>query len=208
MIEQFITWLAGLPPAEIYGFIAFLAGLENIVPPVPADTAVALGAFLSSRGAGVTPLGVYVATLVPNIVSAAGMYLLGQTAGRSFFATRLGRKLVSPRAMRVITRLYERHHYWGIFVSRFLPGYRAVVPPFAGIVGIPLWKALPMVALASGLYYGILVILAYHVGRNWEAVRDAVGHFSAWLGIAALAVTVAIVYLVWRHRHHLRADGD
>ncbi len=208
MIEQFITWLAGLPPAEIYGFIALFGGLENILPPVPADVAVALGAFLSSRGAGVTPLGVWIATLVPNVASAAGMYLLGQTAGRSFFATRFGRKFVSKRAMRVITRLYERHHYWGIFVSRFLPGYRAVVPPFAGIVGIPLWKALPMVALASGLYYGILVILAYHVGRNWEAVRSVVGHFSAWLGVAALAVTAVIVYLVWRHRHHLRADGD
>ena len=208
MIDQFIAWLAGLPPAETYGFIAILAGLENILPPVPADTAVALGAFLSQRGAVITPVGVYVATLVPNVVTAAGMYLLAQTAGRDFFATGVGRKLVSRRAMQVLTRLYERHHFWGIFVSRFLPGYRAVVPPFAGIVGVPMWKAIPTVALASGLYYAVLVTFAYHVGRNWDAVQNAVGRFSAWLGVAALAVTVVVVYLVWRHRHHLRADDD
>lgn len=208
MIDQFIAWLAGLPPAETYGFIAVLAGIENILPPVPADTAVALGAFLSQRGAVITPIGVYVATLVPNVVSAAGVYFLAQTAGRDFFATRVGRKLVSQRAMRAITRLYERHHFWGIFVSRFLPGYRAVVPPFAGIVGIPMWKALPTVALASGLYYAALVALAYHVGRNWDAVRSAIGHLSAWLGVAALVVSSVAVYLVWRHRHHLRADDD
>jgi len=208
LIDQVIAWLAGLPPAELYGVIAILAGLENIVPPVPADTAVALGAFLSTRGAGLTPLGVYAATLVPNIATAAGIYVLGQTAGRSFFATRLGRKLVSERAMRALTRLYERHHFWGIFVSRFLPGYRAVVPPFAAIVGIPIWKVLPMVALASGLYYGLLVFLAYHVGRNWEAVRSAVAHLSVWLAVVGCAVTVLVVALVWRHRHHLRADGD
>ncbi|MEK7668473.1 MAG: DedA family protein [Gemmatimonadota bacterium] len=208
MIEQFLTWLAGLPGAEIYGFIAVLAGLENIVPLVPADTAVALGAFLSTRGADLTPFGVYVATLVPNVISAAGVYALGQTAGRSFFATRMGRKLVSERAMRTITRLYERHHYWGIFISRFLPGYRAVVPPFAAIVGIPMWKAMPMVALASGLYYAILVLLAYHVGRNWDAVRHAVGGLSAWLAVAALLVTAVVGYLAWRHRRHLKADAD
>ena len=209
MIDGAIGWLVSLPQWELYGFIALLAGLENIFPPVPADTAAALGAFLSARGAELALLGVYVATVVPNVATSAGMYVLGQTAGRSFFASRLGRKLVSRRAMRTITRLYERHHVWGIFVSRFLPGYRAVIPPFAGVVGIPLWKALPTIALASGLYYGLLVLLAYHVGRNWEAVRSAVGHVSAWLGVAAVLVTAGALFLVWRHRRsHFGPDGD
>jgi len=205
-MDGVVGWLAGLPPAEIYGFIAVLAGIENIFPPVPADTAVALGAFLSTQSAGVTALGVYIATLVPNVATSAGMYVLGQTAGRSMFASKLGRRLVSERAMRTITRLYERHHVWGIFVSRFLPGYRAVVPPFAGVVGIPLWKALPTIALASGLYYAFLVALAYHLGRNWEAVKSAVGRYSAWLGVAAVLATVSIVFLAWRHRHHFGSD--
>ena len=208
MIEQFVTWLAGLPAPEVYGFIAVLAGLENIVPPVPADTAVALGAFLSSRSDALTWWGVYIATVVPNVVTATGVFHLAATRGRTFFASRTGRKLVSERAMRRIGRLYDRHHFWGIFVSRFLPGYRAVVPPFAAVTGLPLWKALPPIVLASGLYYGLLTLLAYHFGRNWDAVRTAVTRFSAVLAVAAVAATVLIAVLVWRHRHHLRGDHE
>jgi membrane protein DedA with SNARE-associated domain len=107
-----------------------------------------------------------------------------------------------------IGRLYERHHFWGIFVSRFLPGYRAVVPPFAAVAGLPIWKALPPIVLATGLYYAFLTLLAYHFGRNWEAVRSAVAHFSVVLAVAAVAVTVVIAVLVWRHRHHMRADRE
>ena len=43
--------LARLPAAgRVYAVLAVLAFLENIVPTVPADVAVALGAFLSHRG--------------------------------------------------------------------------------------------------------------------------------------------------------------
>lgn len=208
MIDQLIAWLAAMPPADVYGFIAVFAGLENIVPPVPADTAVALGAFLATRAEGLTLWGVYAATLVPNLATAVGIYWLAATHGRTFFASRTGRKLVPERAMQRIGRLYERYHFWGLLVSRFLPGYRAVVPPFAAVVGLPLWKAFPPVAIASAIYYGILVRLAWHVGRNWDTVKAGVAHFSAVLGLAAFAATVLVVALVWRHRHHLRGDGD
>ena len=40
-----------------------------------------------------------------------------------------------PEALAVIEREYLRFGVAGIFVSRFLPGFRAVVPPFAGLVG-------------------------------------------------------------------------
>ena len=53
-----LAWLAGLPPAAVYVVLALLAVVENVVPPVPADAAVALGAFLSHRGV-TTPLAVF-----------------------------------------------------------------------------------------------------------------------------------------------------
>jgi membrane protein DedA with SNARE-associated domain len=207
LIDQVIAWLAGLHPAELYGIIALLAGLENIVPPVPADTAVALGAFLAAQGAALHPWGVYAATLVPNVVTAAGMYWLARTAGRAFGETALGRRFFADRTMRAVGRLYERYHFWGIFVSRFLPGYRAVVPPFAGAVGLPAYKALPPMVLASAIWYGFLCVLAYHLGANWYAVRHALRGVSTVLGVAALLVTAGVVWLVWRHRRRATAQG-
>jgi membrane protein DedA with SNARE-associated domain len=208
LIDQVIAWLAGLPPAELYGVIALLAGLENIVPPVPADTAVALGAFLAAQGAALHPWGVYAATLVPNVVTAAGMYWLARTAGRAFGETGLGRRFFADRTMRAVGRLYAQHHFWGIFVSRFLPGYRAVVPPFAGAVGLPAHKALPPMVVASAIWYGAVCLLAYRLGTNWSAVRRAIAGVSSVLGAAALLATAALVWLVWRHRRRRAAEEE
>jgi membrane protein DedA with SNARE-associated domain len=207
LIDQLITWLVGLPPAELYGAIALLAGLENIVPPVPADTVAALGAFLAAQGV-LHPWGVYVATLVPNVVTAAGMFFLARTTGRAFQDTPLGRRFFGGTTMQTVGRLYERHHFWGIFASRFLPGYRAVVPPFAGLVGLGAWRALTPVVLASSLWYGFVCFVGYHFGRNWHAVRHALRDTSVLFGLLALATTAAIVWAVWRHRRRRRsADG-
>jgi membrane protein DedA with SNARE-associated domain len=205
LIDQFVAWLVGLPPAELYGAIAFLAGLENIVPPVPADTVAALGAFLAAQGA-LNPWGVYFATLIPNFVTAAGMFFLARTTGRAFQDTRLGRRFFAGATMQAVGRLYERHHFWGIFASRFLPGYRVVVAPFAGIVGLPAYRALPPVFLASAIWYGFVCFLGYRFGRNWGTVRHAVRDTSVVLGLVALLVTAAIVGAVWWRRRRV-ANG-
>ena len=206
MIDQFITWLVGLPPAELYGAIALLAGLENIVPPLPADTVAALGAFLAAQDV-LNPWGVYLATLIPNVVTAAGMFFLARTTGRAFQDTRLGRRFFAGATMQAVGRLYERHHFWGIFASRFLPGYRAVVAPFAGVVGLPAHRALPPVLLASAIWYGFVCFVGYHFGRNWYAVRHALRNATVVFGLVALLVTASIVWAVWRRRRRA-SDGD
>jgi len=195
-----VQWLAGLPPAGIYGVIALLAAIENIFPPVPADTVVALGGFLAGQGADVSMAGVFLATWIPNVGSAIGMYWAARTIGRDFAVSPTGRRLLSPRAMRALESAYARHHLWGIFVSRFLPGYRAVVPPFAGIAGVGAWRALAPVALASGLWYGFVVWLGHRLGSDWDGVACALGRVGWWLGVAAAAVTASLAVLLWRRR--------
>jgi membrane protein DedA with SNARE-associated domain len=208
LIEDLLTWLAGLPPQGIYGAIALLAALENIFPPVPADTAVALGAFLAARGAPISVWGVYLVTLVSNVTSAAGMFLVARTAGRAFFESPAGQRILSRRSLALLEREYQRHHLWGIFLSRFVPGYRAVVPPFAAIAGLPASRALPPVALATAIYYAALVFLAHRVGQSWDAVRRLVGQLSAGLAAAAVAATLLIAALVWRRRRARAASHE
>lgn len=184
----------------MYGVIAVLAALENIFPPIPADSLVALGAFLAGEGAPVTMTGVFLATWIPNVASAIGMYWVARTVGRRFVESPTGRRLLSPRAMTAIARAYQRHHLWGIFVSRFLPGYRAVVPPFAGIAGLGAWRALAPVVVASGLWYGFLVWLAHRLGSNWDALQRDIGRLGWWFAVIALVVTTALAVLIWRWR--------
>ncbi|MGH7526048.1 MAG: DedA family protein, partial [Gemmatimonadales bacterium] len=72
--------MSQLPPAAVYGVLALLAAVENVVPPVPSDAAVALGAFLSHRGV-TTPLGVFLVTWTANLLGAAGVYFAARRYG-------------------------------------------------------------------------------------------------------------------------------
>jgi membrane protein DedA with SNARE-associated domain len=183
-----------------------LAAVENIFPPVPADTAVALGAFLAARGAPVSVLGVYAVTMLGNLVTALLVFLAAARYGPGFFNSRLGRRLLSEESQQAVRRAYQRHHWWGLFASRFLPGYRAVVPPVAAAMGVRARAALPSVMLASALWYGIVVLIAYQVGENWDAVSKRVGRLGTTLGIVAVAVTFLLIWL-WRQRRHQRRYG-
>ena len=182
-----MAWLSQLPPAAVYVVLALLAAVENVLPPVPSDAAVALGAFLTNRGL-TTPVGVFLVTWTANLAGAAGVYYASKRYGRRLFATRTGRRLLAPRSLAIIEREYLRFGVAGIFVSRFLPGLRAVVPPFAGLVGLsPARTFIPM-ALASAIWYGGLIVLATLIGSNWERINQIILGINRTLGIAALVL--------------------
>ena len=141
-------------------------------------------------------------TWLANLAGAAAVYFVSRRYGRRLFATRTGRRLLAPRSLAIIEREYLRFGVVGIFVSRFLPGIRAVVPPFAGLVGLsPLRTFVPM-ALASAIWYGGLILLATLIGSNWERINGIILGVNRTLGIAA-AVLIAggtVWYLLRRRR--------
>ncbi len=202
MIHSLIVRLAALPPFGIYLVIGLLAALENVFPPVPADTAAALGGFLAAQDGRLNVLLVYVVTVTGNVASAAGVYGFARRVGRGFLASRLGRRLVPAELEAAVRFRYEKHHAWGIFVSRCLPVYRAVVPPFAGMMAIPARRVIPALAAASALFYGAVVWLAWTLGSNWTAVETAVGRLGRTLLIVAVLVTLVLAWLWarWRRR--------
>jgi membrane protein DedA with SNARE-associated domain/uncharacterized tellurite resistance protein B-like protein len=144
-------------------------------------------------------------TWVANLAGAAAVYFVARRYGRGLFATKLGRRLLAPRSLAVIEREYLRFGVAGIFVSRFLPGIRAVVPPFAGLVGLsPLRTLLPM-ALASGIWYGSITILGTLIGSNWERINQIITGVNRTLGIATLLlVIVGLVWYLLRRRRRQR----
>src|SRR2546425_9691287 len=89
----YTTLFRSLPPGPLYALIAVLAALENVFPPLPADTAVALGAFLAGRGRLDGWL-VFGLTWGANVGSAAAVYGLARRYGRAVFRGEIGRKLL------------------------------------------------------------------------------------------------------------------
>ncbi len=201
LLQTLIRWLVALPPGEVYAVIGALAAAENVFPPVPADTAVALGAFLSTAGA-VSALDVFLITWVANVATATSVYLAGRTIGRSFFRGRIGRRLMHPRRLRRLETMYARYGTWGIFLSRFIPGVRGVVPPFAGVARLSFWRAVPPMAVASGLWYGVLVYLAATLIPRLDDVLAFVGAFNRVTLLAGALLVAAAGFFWWRRRRH------
>lgn len=192
-----LTFLESLPPGPLYALIAALAAVENIFPPVPADTAVALGAFLAGRGT-LNAWAVFGLTWGANVGTAAAVYGLARRYGRGFFQGRLGRRLLPEVVLARIEREYHRHGTYGIFLSRLLPVWRAVVPPFAGIAGLPAPRTLLPLALASGLWYGALTFFVATLGTNLEVVLAFLRRVN--LVLSAVAVAALIILGVWMLR--------
>ena len=184
-----------------------LAGVENIFPPVPADLGVALGAFLSGRGI-MNPWIVFGLTWSMNVASAAGVYALARRHGDVVTRGFLGRHIFTPNTVRHIEEQYKRHGTYGIFLSRLLPLWRAVVMPFAGIAKVPAWKALPPMALASALYYGALTYLVMRLGTDFDAVIGAIKGVNTGLAIVAgLVALIIVVWIVRRRRRRRQTPG-
>jgi membrane protein DedA with SNARE-associated domain/uncharacterized tellurite resistance protein B-like protein len=162
---------------------------------VPSDAAVAFGAFLSNRGL-TAPLLVFLVTWVANLIGAAGVYFASRRYGRRLFASPTGRRLLAPRSLAVIEREYLRFGTAGIFFSRFLPGIRAVVPPFAGLVGLDALHTFVPMAVASAIWYGGIILLGAIIGAEWDRIMALIAGLNQTLGIAA-GVVVAVV-VVWR----------
>ena len=196
-MTDLLHFLESLPAGPLYALIAALAAVENVFPPVPADTAVALGAFLAGRGI-MDPWMVFGLTWTANVSSGAAVYALARRHGRALFQGVLGRRLFSDATIARIEEQYQRHGTWGIFLSRLLPVWRGLVMPFAGIARVPAWRAFIPLAAASALYYGALTFLITTLGTNLEDVLRLLKRVNTVL--AGIAVALLLAAVLWTLR--------
>jgi len=199
VLDRFLEWVAQLPELAVYIVLMALSALENVFPPVPADVAVVLGAFLAQRGVTSAPVLGLVCWLA-NTTSAAAMYFYARRRGPRFFESGWRRRLMPPEAIAAIQTAYERHGVLGIFLSRFLPGVRAAVTPFAGVVGMSPLRALLPAASASAIWYAVLVGFGSFLGLNWETARAMLDDANRVLAAISVVVVAAIVVWLWRRR--------
>ncbi len=201
MFSELIEWLAGLPPVVVYLVLGAGAAVENVFPAVPADTFVLLGGFLSAPEGGIHSRWVFVSTWLANVVSALLMYRIGFKYGRGFFDRGWGGRLLNAHQMARMQGFYQRWGTPAIFITRFLPGLRSVVPIFAGVSHQPFWAVAFPVAAASAIWYGALVYVGTVAGRNFPAVRSALSNVNGVLLGVALLVFAAVAVWWWRTRH-------
>lgn len=196
-MDSFFLWLNSVPLGTLYVALGAVAAIENVFPPIPADTVVALGSFLAARGRG-SVVAAFLATWIGNVGSAMVMY----TLGRRYGATRLEQRLLGDKAAGAehrLGRMYGRYGVLALFASRFIPGVRALVPPFAGALRVPASRVALAIASASAIWYGTVSYLGFTLGGNWQRVLHLITEYGRILAaIAAVFLFVGVV--IWRTR--------
>lgn len=203
-LEEALAWLSSLPQGALIGAMAFLAAVENIFPPIPADVLVAFGGFLAARG-GTSAWPAFLAVWLGNLVGVVIMYGLGRRYGTSRIEARYHLDPTGVADARMLDA-YRRYGTLAFFISRFVPGVRAVVPPVAGAMRAPFLPAMLAMGAASGLWYGAITLLAFRAGSSWEALRDAIARLGSWSAGIAVALGGGLAVLWWRRRSRDRSN--
>lgn len=193
-MQALLDWLVELPSGILYAMLVLTAAIENVFPPFPSDVVVAFGSFVAAQGRE-TMLGVFLSVWLGNIGGALLVYALGRRYGAERLERRLAGKHAESRDQRLRV-MFKKYGMAAVFVSRFIPGVRAVVPAFAGALRLPLIWFAAMIASASGIWYGLITVIAFRVGSDWEQLSATVTRYSATIGVVA-AVILALAIAAW-----------
>jgi membrane protein DedA with SNARE-associated domain len=160
---------------------------------------IAIGSLLADRAHG-SPFTVFLLGWAGNVAGAGVTYTLGRRFGAKVFLRRIER-FAGPDAENRIRKLHKKYGVVGLFVSRFLPGVRAIVPPFAGAMRLPAFRVMFSVGAASAVWFALITFLAFRAGDNWDLLQKYMVRSGKVAGaVAILIVLVAVGFWLWRRR--------
>ncbi len=120
-------------------------------------------------------------------------YWLGSVTGRGF-VKRLPK--IKPEHLERAKRFYDTHGLLAVFLARWIPVLRTIVPYFAGVVGMRkrtfrLWSVLGGVAWISSVVLG-----GYFFGRELDVTN--VGYLTLIVVLVAAVATPVFIGLIKR----------
>ena len=198
-----MDWLTGVPLGVLYLLMALFAAVENVFPPIPADTIVALGSWLAARGQG-SAFWAFFATWIGNVAGAGAMYAVGRRHGTAWMHKRFP-ALADEKNERRLQELHGKYGAASLVLSRFIPGVRAVVPPFAGALRISPVTTMIAISLASAVWYGLVSYLAFRAGADWNALTARVSRLGRFTALGAAAIVAAVATIWWLRRRRRAA---
>jgi membrane protein DedA with SNARE-associated domain len=204
-VDQAFQWLTSLPPGALYAAAFGLAIIESLFPPFPSDVFIGICAFIAVQG-DASPVAVYALVVAGNVAGASITYSIGRKYGATRLKARLAAKGDLEEEMK-FERLYAKYGLLGLFLGRWIPGIRGLVPMVAGAMKIDPVRTLGIVTIVAMMFYGILLSFAFKVGTDWEDFYARIQTMGRWGTIVSvIIVAIGIVaFVVWRKRRGKKA---
>ena len=185
MLDRLIAAFLSIPGYWVAGAVFFLSAAETALFVgfvVPGELAVILGGVLASRAHVPLPA-ILAASVAGPILGDSIGYYLGRRYGENTRHKRLRRRWAKARSW------VKNKGAPAVFLGRFVAFVRTFIPPAAGVSKMPYRRFLPWNVAAGILWGSGSALLGYFAGENFEAIVHTMG----WLGLALLALAIAIL---------------
>jgi membrane protein DedA with SNARE-associated domain/membrane-associated phospholipid phosphatase len=169
---------------------------------LPGEGPVLLGGVLAFQGR-VSLGGMLIAAAAAAVAGDSAGYWLGRHYGLKLESTRLGRKIGEHRWGRAKGFL-RKHGGKAVFLGRFVSIFRTLVPPVAGMSGMPYRRFVSFNAPAAVLFGAGLVVTGYIAGGSWRVVEARLGQASV---VILVLVAVGVLFALggrWLAGHYGR----
>jgi membrane protein DedA with SNARE-associated domain len=181
-----------------YGVAALFVSvtLESLGAPLPGESA-SLIASASAASGTLDIRAVVVAAFLGAVLGDNIGYLIGRRVGRTVL-TRYGSRIgITDRNLDRAEAVARRHGPVMVVFARFVVLLRQLNGIVAGTTGMPWPTFLLANTIGAALWVGLWSTLAYRFGHSTDIVPFLWHHLSI---VAAIAVPLLIVVLVWLHR--------
>jgi membrane protein DedA with SNARE-associated domain len=190
MIDYLEQLFTNISPIIAYTILGFSAFLENVIPPIPGDTVVVLGAYLVF----VEKLdfwGVYLSTTIGSLAGFMTMYLAGKYFGRPFIYKKPRARFFKEAHIKKVEVWFSKWGYWVIFANRFLSGTRSVISLFAGFFHLKVYYVFILGLISAAVWNAMLLIAGILVGKNWHIISTVILRYNQFF-LLLIIVLIAI----------------
>jgi membrane protein DedA with SNARE-associated domain len=194
MLDYLEQLFEHISPVVAYIILGCSAFLENVVPPIPGDMVVVLGAYLVSMEK-LDFWGVYIATTIGSLAGFMTMYLAGKYFGRPFIYKKSRARFFKEAHIKRVEIWFSKWGYWVIFANRFLSGTRSVISLFAGFFHLKIYYVFVLGLISAAVWHAILIIAGILVGKNWHVISTVVLRYNQFF---LLLIIILITFFVIR----------
>jgi membrane protein DedA with SNARE-associated domain len=167
---------------------------EQVGVPLPAVPALLAVGALAAKGRVSLPLVIGAITLAALIVDLV-WYRLGRTRGARVLAGLCRLTLEPDVCVRRTENLFIRHGVRALLVAKFLPGLTTVMPPLAGVFGVPPVRFIVFDTLGVVAWAGLWAGTGYLFSEAIEVVAIRASQLGRTLGILAGAALAGYLLL-------------
>jgi len=199
MSEEIAQQIVHLGQLSYLGIFFAVMAAGHIVPIPESITLILIGYVSVSSSLKISLILVfaYLGTMGIDIF----MYAISR--GGSNFALRIAKK-IDPKHLNLYLNTQEKHLFWLVFFSHFVPGWRFANPVILGITKMPWKKFLSYSAISSLIHTPFFIFLGFFLYRDIVPVIRAVKYGGEILLLVVVLVALSILFhVIWEKRKNV-----